>query len=66
MNPNGQKKGSITKPLLKELVGPHHKPKSKDKVVKQDPSVGSKPLPPPDLYQDGGSGYNPDYTYPQE
>ena len=30
------------------------------------PSIGSKPLPQPDLYQDSGSGYNADFTFPQD
>jgi hypothetical protein len=29
-------------------------------------SVGSKPLDPPDLYQDPGGGYNKNLTYPQD
>ncbi len=29
-------------------------------------SVGSDPLPSPDLYQDAGEGYNADFTFPQE
>jgi len=31
-----------------------------------DPSVGSKPLQPPALYEDAGEGYNSDFTFPQE
>ncbi len=63
MNSNGRKKGSITKPLLRDVVDPR---KQKSKIVKEDPSVTSNPLNPPDLYQDEGGGYNPDYTFPQE
>ena len=49
-----------------------------DDVVEQDqanqnanfpvpsPSVGETPLPPPDLYQDDGGGYNRDLTFPQQ
>ncbi len=29
-------------------------------------SVGSDPLPSPDLYQDAGGGYNADLKFPQE
>jgi K+-transporting ATPase c subunit len=56
-----KQKGSVTKPLLKDLVD---RQKADSKI--ENPSVGSKPLPPPDLYQDSGSGYNPDFTFPQE
>ena len=49
-----------------------------DDVVEQDkanqdanfpvpsPSVGEKPLAPPDLYQDDGGGYNKNFTFPQQ
>lgn len=40
--------------------------KANSKVSNPDPSVGSKPLSPPDLYQDPGQGYNQDFTFPQE
>ncbi|MBV9611832.1 MAG: hypothetical protein JO091_05140 [Acidobacteriaceae bacterium] len=51
----------VTKPLLKQLV---YREKADSK--KEDPSVGSKPVPPPNLYQDSGGGYNRDFTFPQE
>jgi hypothetical protein len=54
---------SITAPLLKELMD---REKANSKINNADPSVGSKPLPPPDLYQDSGGGYNEDFTFPQE
>lgn len=63
MNSSNRQKGSITKPLLKEVVD---RDKANSKVIKQEISVGSKPLPAPDLYQDPGGGYNPDFTFPQE
>lgn len=34
--------------------------------VAPSPSVSEKPLPPPDLYQDDGGGYNSNLTYPQK
>lgn len=54
----------ITKPLLKDLV---ERQKANSKLnPKQDPAVESKPLDPPDLYQDPGGGYNSDLVFPQE
>lgn len=56
------KEGPITRPLLKDLVATH-----KASLKRQSlplPSV-IKPLPPPDLYQDAGGGYNLNYVYPQ-
>jgi hypothetical protein len=35
-------------------------------TAKENPTVGSQPLPPANLYQDAGGGYNPDFTFPQE
>jgi len=63
MNSNGRRKGSVTKLLLKELVDLE---KAKAKANQQDPSVESKPVDPPDLYQDAGQGYNRNFTFPQE
>jgi hypothetical protein len=56
-------KAPITKPLLSDLI---ERDKTDRKVVLDQPSVGSDPLQPPDLYQDAGQGYNPDFTFPQE
>ncbi len=61
MNSRDRQKGSVTKPLLKELAD---REKADSKAA--NPSVDSKPLPSPDLYQDSGGGYNPDFTFPQE
>lgn len=61
MNTSDRKKGSIARPLVKEL---DDRQKADSKV--ENPSVGSKPLPAPDLYQDSGGGYNQDFTFPQE
>jgi hypothetical protein len=63
MKSSNRQKGSITEPLLKELVD---REKADSKVINNDPSVESKPLDPPDLYQDPGGGYNRDFTFPQE
>jgi hypothetical protein len=49
--------------LLDDLMA---RDKADRKVVMDQPSVGSDPLPAPDLYQDAGNGYNPDSTFPQE
>ena len=54
---------SVTEPLLKDLLDRH---KAETKAELQNVTVGSKPLAPPDLYQDPGGGYNPDFTFPQE
>jgi len=54
---------SITAPLLKDLMD---REKANSKISNPDPSVGSKPLPSPDLYQDAGGGYNQDFTFPQD
>ena len=61
MKSNDRREASVTKPLLKELA---EREKADSKIV--NPTVGSKPLPPPDLYQDSGGGYNLDFTFPQE
>jgi hypothetical protein len=63
MNSTNRRRGSITEPLLKELVD---REKASSKLTKNEPTVESKPLDPPDLYQDSGGGYNPDLTFPQE
>lgn len=53
----------MTGPILKDLMD---RDKANSKINNPDPSVGSKPLPSPDLYQDSGGGYNEDFTFPQE
>ena len=40
--------------------------KANSKINDSGPSVGSKPLQPPALYEDAGEGYNSDFTFPQE
>jgi K+-transporting ATPase c subunit len=61
MKADKRDKESVTKPLLEDLV---KRQKTDSKI--ENPTVGSTPLPPPDLYQDSGGGYNPDFTFPQE
>ena len=63
MNSKNRAEGSVTKSLLKDLADPS---KATSKPTKQEPAVGTKPLDPPDLYQDSGGGYNPDFTSPQK
>ena len=63
MKSSDREKESVIKPLLKELVQPK---KANNQNLKQDTSVESAPLDPPDLYQDPGGGYNRDFTFPQE
>ncbi|HEX4164564.1 MAG TPA: hypothetical protein VHZ55_03750 [Bryobacteraceae bacterium] len=62
-NNNSAKESSVTKPLLKGLLDLQ---KAEAEKTLQSVSIGSKPLSPPDLYQDSGGGYNPDFTFPQE
>jgi hypothetical protein len=52
----------ITGPLLDELV---QRDKANRAANFPAPSVGEQPLPPPDLYQDSGSGYNANFVFPQ-
>lgn len=56
-------KAPITGPLIKGVV---ERQKADTKKLMEDPSIGSAPLDQPDLYQDPGSGYNPDFTFPQD
>ncbi|MBV8550661.1 MAG: hypothetical protein JOY54_05120 [Acidobacteriaceae bacterium] len=63
MKSKDRRRGSITEPLLRDLLD---RQKADSKVELQNVTVGSKPLAPPDLYQDPGGGYNPDFTFPQE
>ena len=58
-NHKGQR-GSVTQPLLQDLI---NREKANDKA--ENPAVTSQPLPPPDLYQDPGGGFNTDFTFPQ-
>jgi hypothetical protein len=55
--------GTVTGPLLKELA---ERQKAQSKALMQAPSVGSQPLQQPAFYQDPGSGYNTNFTFPQD
>lgn len=63
MKANQRNNASVTAPILKDLA---EREKAQSKSIDPDPSVGSKPLDPPDLYQDPGGGYNQGFTFPQE
>jgi hypothetical protein len=54
---------SVTAPLLKDVID---RQKAALKTQLSDPSIGSKPLQQPALYQDPGEGYNPDFVFPQD
>jgi hypothetical protein len=62
MKNDGRQKGSITKPLLKDLIDQQ----KANQKCNPDPTIGSTPLPPPALYEDAGEGYNGDFVFPQE
>lgn len=63
MKSKSRETAPVVKPLLTDLIA---RDKADRKAVLERPTVGSDPLPSPDLYQDPGSGYNPDFTFPQE
>ena len=50
---------SITEPIMDDLRRTH------PPAPIPSPVPLEKPLPPAELDQDSGSGYNPDHTYPQ-
>jgi hypothetical protein len=60
---NNSKTGSITTPLLKDML---EQDKANSKANSDKVSIGQKPLDPPALYEDSGDAYNPDFTYPQQ
>jgi hypothetical protein len=62
MKNKGRQSGSITKPLLKDLMDLQKVNEKRN----PEPSIGSTPLDPAMLYEDPGGGYNLDYTFPQE
>ncbi|HEY3937254.1 MAG TPA: hypothetical protein VGL97_07475 [Bryobacteraceae bacterium] len=64
MKSKNNQKRSLTGPLVKELVDRQKAEFSASNMPA--PSVGSIPLAQPDLYQDPGQGYNPDFTFPQD
>jgi hypothetical protein len=61
--PNNQKEPSISGPLLRDML---KNQKKNLKAVMAEPTIGSQPLAQPDLYQDPGSGYNANFTFPQD
>jgi len=63
MKQSDAKKGSVTGPVLKDLV---ERDKAVQKATREEVSIGSKPLNPPALYEDSGEGYNTDFTFPQQ
>jgi hypothetical protein len=60
---NTQKLSPISGPLLEQVV---LLDKANFAANFPAPFVGEKPLPQPDLYQDPGSGYNANFTFPQD
>lgn len=57
----GQARGTVAAPILQDLAERH-----KADFRAENPSIGEKPLPAPDLYQDDGGGYNSNFVFPQE
>ncbi|MDQ2946202.1 MAG: hypothetical protein M3Y27_09730 [Acidobacteriota bacterium] len=53
--------GSITQPLLKDLVD-----RAKEENTLRNPSLDPAPLNPAALYEDAGNGYNTNFTFPQD
>jgi hypothetical protein len=51
---------SITQPLIQDL-----KDRELLNCAKQNPMLGSELLKPANLYQDAGSGFNINFTFPQ-
>ena len=70
MKSKKNQKGSVTGPLIKELVNRQktdfkaEKPAFRTSMT--TPFVESTPLAQPDLYQDPGQGYNFNFTFPQD
>jgi hypothetical protein len=63
MKQRDAKKGSMTAPVLKELV---ERDLASQKASCEQASIGSKPLNPPALYEDSGEGYRSGFTFPQD
>ncbi len=62
-NNHSSKESPVAEPLLKDLLTLQ---KTEAAKTMQPVSIGSKPLQTSDLFQDPGSGYNTDFTFPQE
>jgi hypothetical protein len=60
---NKPQSGSITEPLLADIVA---RDKANCAANFPEPTIGSKPLAQPALYQDPGSGYNLNFVFPQD
>ena len=59
-------KGSITKPLLQDLID---RKKADEKLKANTPAVEKSPAKQPvqpALYQDAGNGFNSNFDFPQE
>ena len=68
MKNNKGKEAGFTQPLLKDLIDRQNVASKVtfDGVFKNADLSGSTPLDPPALYEDSGTGYNPNFTFPQE
>jgi hypothetical protein len=64
MKSKNKNKGSITGPLVKELVDRQKAEFRTSKTLA--PTADSTPSEQPDLYQDPGQGYNSNFTFPQD
>ncbi len=58
---NKSSQSPIIQPLIQDLLD-----RERLARAKQTPTNGSAPLDPASLYQDAGSGYNTNFTFPQD
>ena len=63
MKKNKKQAGTVTGPLLKDLMATH---KLERQAVMPNPQVEQTPECQPNLYQDAGGGYNSDFVFPQD
>jgi hypothetical protein len=63
MKKNNNQAGTVTGPLLKDLMATH---KAERQAVMPSPEVKQTEESKPDLYQDSGGGYNSNFTFPQD
>ena len=68
MKNNKGKEAGFTRPLLKDLIDRQNVASKVtfDGVFKNADLSGSTPLDPPALYEDSGTGYNSNFTFPQD
>jgi hypothetical protein len=68
MKNNKGKEAGFTRPLLKDLIDRQNVASKVtfDGVFKTADLSGSTPLDPPALYEDSGTGYNSNFTFPQD